>query len=139
MINLQLSRIITLTLLLLPGVAIGDGSKIPAPTYSNVCRHPESGDLLGLELSFIGGADRGYVLVQRYEGEVSTPEVMKIEVRGDQLILLNGKTESIALLREKSGMRATYLDGALSPAGSANEKLAPSQAVWQGRQVGVCK
>lgn len=128
-----------LVLAVLPGVAVGEGATKHAPTYSNVCMHPESGDLLGLEISFVGGANAGYAVVQRYEGEATAPEVMKIKPRGDSLVLMHGNTESLAVQREASGLRVTHLDGAQSSNGGATEMLPPASAVWQGRQVAVCE
>ncbi|AWH28967.1 hypothetical protein [Stenotrophomonas sp. YAU14A_MKIMI4_1] len=139
MINPKLPCILTLALALLPDIATGAGAPNHAPTYSNVCMHPESGDLLGLEISFVGGADGGYAVVQRYEGEATAPEVMKIKPRGDSLVLMHGNTESIAVHRNASGLRVTHLDGAQSSNGGATETLPPASAVWQGRQVSVCK
>ena len=139
MIDLKVPGALALALLLLPGAAAGAGAPNHAPTYSNVCMHPESGDLLGLEVSFVGGADGGYAVVQRYEGEATAPEVMKIKPRGDSLVLMHGNTESIAVQREASGLRVTHLDGAQSSNGGATETLPPAPAVWQGRQVAVCK
>lgn len=139
MFNLKYPCILALALALLPGVAVGKGAPEHAPTYSNVCMHPESGDLLGLEISFVGGADGGYAVVQRYEGEATAPEVLKIKPRGDSLILMHGNTQSIAVKREASGLRVTHLDGAQSSTGASTETLPPAPAVWQGRQVAVCK
>ncbi|WP_312253163.1 hypothetical protein [Stenotrophomonas sp.] len=139
MFNPKHPCILTLALALLPGVAVGAGAPNHAPTYSNVCMHPESGDLLGLEISFVGGVDGGYALVQRYEGEATAPEVMKIKPRGDSLVLMHGNTESIAVQREARGLHVTHLDGAQSSTGASTETLPPASAVWQGRQVAVCK
>lgn len=139
MINLELPRTLALALAVLPSVATGAGAPNHAPTYSNVCMHPESGDLLGLEISFVGGADGGYAVVQRYEGEATAPEVMKIKPRGDSLVLMHGNTESIAVQREARGLHATHLDGAQSSTGASTETLPRAPAVWQGRQVAVCK
>ncbi|AWH21252.1 hypothetical protein [Stenotrophomonas sp. ZAC14D2_NAIMI4_6] len=139
MIGPKIPCILTLALALLPDVAVGKGAPKGAPTYSNVCMHPESGDLLGLEISFVGGADGGYAVVQRYEGEATAPEVMKIKPRGDTLVLMHGNTESIAVQRNASGLHVTHLDGAQSSNGGATETLPPASAVWQGRPVAVCK
>ncbi|AWH32961.1 hypothetical protein [Stenotrophomonas sp. SAU14A_NAIMI4_8] len=139
MINPKLPCILVLALAFLPSVAAGASSPKQPPTYSNVCMHPESGDLLGLEISFVGGADGGYAVVQRYEGEASAPEVMKIKPRGDSLVLMYGNIESITAQRQARGLRVTHLDGAQSSTGTSTETLTPSLAVWQGRQVAVCK
>lgn len=139
MIDRRLPSTLALALWLLPGAATGAGNPKQAPTYSNVCMHPESGDLLGLEVSFVGGAQGGYALVQRYEGEAIAPEVMKIKPRGESLVLMLGNTESIAVRREGSGLRVTHLDGAQSSTGASTETLPPASAVWQGRQVAACK
>lgn len=139
MINPKLPCILVLALAVLPSVAAGASSPKQPPTYSNVCTHPESGDLLGLEISFVGGGDGGYAVVQRYEGEATAPEVMKIKPRGDSLILMHGNTESITAERQASGLHVTHLDGAQSSNGGATETLPPAPAVWQGRQVAVCK
>lgn len=139
MINLELPRTLALALAVLPSVATGAGAPKQAPTYSNVCMHPESGDLLGLEISFVGGADGGYAVVQRYEGEATAPEVMKIKPRGDSLVLMHGNIESITAQRQASGLNVTHLDGAQSSTGASTETLPPASAVWQGRQVAACK
>jgi hypothetical protein len=115
----------------------GDTQQRPA-TYSNVCRHAESGDLLGLEVSFVSDADGGYALVQRYEGEAIPPELMQVKRRGDDLVLASGATDAIALRQDGKRMQLTYLDGQLSAAGRPSDTLTPSSPVWQGKNVAVC-
>ncbi|KAG0923953.1 hypothetical protein G6F31_019315 [Rhizopus arrhizus] len=104
-------------------------------TYSSGCRHAESGDLLGLEVSFVSEADGGYALVQRYEGAAIAPVLMQVKQRGRDLVLVSGATDSIALRQDGKILRLTYLDGQLSAAGSSSETLIPSLPVWQGKSV----
>ncbi|HEL3813614.1 TPA: hypothetical protein UMY79_000440 [Stenotrophomonas maltophilia] len=108
-------------------------------TYSSVCRHPDSGDLLGLEVSFVSDAGSGYALVQRYEGAAIAPVLMQVKQRGRDLVLMSGATDSIALRQDGKTLRLTYLDGQLSAAGSSSETLIPSLAVWQGKRVAACR
>lgn len=108
-------------------------------TYSSVCRHADSGDLLGLEVSFVSEADGGYALVQRYEGAAIAPVLMQVKQRGRDLVLVSGATDSIVLRRDGKTLRLTYLDGQLSAAGSSSETLIPSLAVWQGKRIAACR
>ncbi|KAG0758094.1 hypothetical protein G6F22_019743 [Rhizopus arrhizus] len=108
-------------------------------TYSSVCRHAESGDLLGLEVSFVSEADGGYALVQRYEGAAIAPVLMQVKQRGRDLVLVSGATDSIALRQDGKILRLTYLDGQLSAAGSSSETLIPSVPGWQGKSGAACR
>lgn len=128
-----------LGLLALPGIAFGGESQALRGTYSNLCIHPDTGDVLGIELSFVSEAEGGYVLVQRYEGGPLAPELMKIKSRGDRIVLAVGESDSIALQRKGSGVRATYLDGRQSRLGTAVENLISSSPVWQGKKPAVCR
>mgnify|MGYP002805135549 CR=1 FL=1 len=57
-------RAVMAVMLVLQGASAQAGVAPPlAGTYSNVCMHPESGDLPGTELTFAGPADPGALLV----------------------------------------------------------------------------
>lgn len=139
MVKLLTPIVFALALLVLPGAAYADESWGLRGTYSNVCMHSDTGDLLGLELSFVSAAEGGYVLVQRYEGGPIAPELMKIKRRGDLIVLVLGGSDSIALRKKGGGVRATYLDGQLSSLGTSDETLASSSPVWQGKKPAVCR
>ena len=139
MVRLLLLIASMLGLLALPGIAVGGESHSLRGTYSNLCIHPDTGDLLGIELSFVSVAEGGYVLVQRYEGAPLAPELMKIKSRGDRIVLAVGESDSIALQRKGSGVRATYLDGQQSRLGTAVENLIASSPVWQGKKPAICR
>ncbi|MCU1068857.1 hypothetical protein [Stenotrophomonas maltophilia] len=125
-------------LLVLSGPVASDNAQPRDATYASVCRHTDSGDLLGLEVSFISEADGGYALVQRYEGAAIAPVLMQVKQRERDLVLVSGATDSIALRQDGKTLRLTYLDGQLSAAGSSSENLIPSLAVWQGKSVAAC-
>ncbi|WP_313459283.1 hypothetical protein [Stenotrophomonas sp.] len=139
MVRLLILIVSLLGLLALPGIASGDESQALRGTYSNLCIHPDTGDLLGIELSFVSEAEGGYVLVQRYEGGPIVPELMKIKSRGDRIVLAVGDSDSIALQRTGGGVRATYLDGQQSRLGTAVENLISSLPVWQGKKPALCR
>ncbi len=128
-----------LGLLVLPGIAFGSESQSLRGTYSNLCIHLDTGDLLGIELSFVSEAEGGYVLVQRYEGGPVVPELMKVKSRGDRIVLAVGGSDSIALQIIGSVVRATYLDGQQSRLGTAVENLIASSPVWQGKKPAICR
>mgnify|MGYP006916637831 CR=1 FL=1 len=132
------SLAVTLGLLALSWPVFSGNTQQRAATYSSVCRHAESGDLLGLEVSFVSDVDGGYALVQRYEGAVTPPELMQVKRRGDDLVLASGATDAIALHQDGKRMQVTYLDGQLSAAGTLSDTLTPSSPVWQGKNVAVC-
>lgn len=130
---------LALGLLALSGsVSSGNGPHRPA-TYSSVCRHADSGDLLGLEVSFVSDADGGYALVQRYEGVSTAPMLMRIKQRGHERVLVTDATNSMALRQDGRALRVTYLEGQLSAAGTSSEILIPSTPVWQGKSVAHCR
>ena len=139
MVKLLVPTVVVLVLLTLPGIAIGGESQELRGTYSNLCIHPDTGDLLGIELSFVSEAEGGYVLVQRYEGGPIAPELMKIKRRGDRIVLAVGDSDSIALQRTGGVVRATYLDGQQSRLGTAVENLIASSPVWQGKKPAMCR
>lgn len=139
MVKLLMPIVFVLGLLALPGIAFGGESQALRGTYSNLCIHPDTGDLLGIELSFVSEAEGGYVLVQRYEGGPLAPELMKIKSRGNRIVLAVGESDSIALQRKGGGVRATYLDGQQSRLGTAVENLIASSPVWQGKKPAICR
>lgn len=138
-VKLLMPIVLLLGLPALPGIAFGGESQALRGTYSNLCIHPDTGDVLGIELSFVSEAEGGYVLVQRYEGGPLAPELMKIKSRGDLIVLAVGESDSIALQRKGSVVRATYLDGQQSRLGTAVENLISSSPVWQGQKPAVCR
>ena len=49
-----------------------------AGSYSNVCLHPDTGDLLGVEVSLIPSSQGLTVLYQAFEGAPTPPEVTSV-------------------------------------------------------------
>lgn len=96
-------------------------------TYSNVCLHPESGDLLGTELTFAGPADPGHVQLQRYEGAAVAPEQLRLTARGARWNVLDADGAVVMVLRrEGAALRVTYLDGQQADVGGDSETLVVS-------------
>jgi hypothetical protein len=61
-------------------------AEIPEGTYSNVCMHPETGDLLGAQLEIRYSNGKPDVLLWICEGECGRPLITgKITINGNQL------------------------------------------------------
>jgi hypothetical protein len=76
-----MSRILTaLLLILLPvgGAVAVEWAPENLAVYSNVCVHRQTGDLLGTRIALLRFADATYVYVQIAEGELETPQVIKL-------------------------------------------------------------
>jgi len=94
--------------LLIGSLAIGTGQKVwsspLASSYSNVCYHEETGDIIGERIVIIA-LERPYVIYQSIEGEHFSPPDMvvlmktksgfsfKIEPRGENTLIFSGKIE----------------------------------------------
>lgn len=138
----------TATLLTLIAVVLAsEGSAVaasePLPlmgTFSNVCVHPESGDLLGTEISFMKGGQATFALVQRYEGESNAPELMGV-TQGKSTLYVGPSKGSNMLSLELVGtsVRITWLDGQEGSFGGLSETLVRSSPVWSGLKVPGCK
>lgn len=128
-------------MLVLQGASAQAGVAAPlAGIYSNVCMHPESGDLLGTELTFAGPADPGRVQLQRYEGAAVAPEQLRMTARGTAWYLHGGDGAAMMLLqRQGAALRVTYLDGQLSSGGGTSETLVVTAPGRADRQRPICR
>lgn len=108
-------------------------------SYSNVCMHPESGDLLGHALSFIPYAGGTAVLLQRFEGEALAPQLLILREQDgiSTASAAEGMPPVIRLTREHTRLRIRYLDGQQdSPEGSLRPIAAP---LWTGARFPDCR
>lgn len=64
---------------------ISDGGKLIG-TFSDLCRHPETGDLLGIEVSFIPSSAGLSVIFQRADGSIGDPVQLKVMQRKNNLV-----------------------------------------------------
>jgi len=108
-------------------------------SYSNVCMHPESGDLLGDAVSFIPYAGGMAMLLQRFEGEALAPQLLILREHGGIAVgaEAEGAPPVIRLTREQTRLRVRYLDGQQdSPEGSLRPIAAP---LWTGARFPECR
>ncbi|MCF7749674.1 hypothetical protein KQ945_02865 [Bacillus subtilis subsp. subtilis] len=111
-----------------------------AGTYSNVCQHADSGDLLGTTLFFPGAADPGHVQRQRYEGAALAPERLALTARGAAWYVLGDDGAAVMVLRrEGAALRVTYLDGQQADIGGDSETLVASARRPAAGSVPVCR
>lgn len=133
-------RVAMAVILVLHGASALAGVAPPlAGTYSNVCVHPESGDLLGTELTFAGTADPGRVQLQRYEGAAVAPEQLRMTARGTAWYLHRGDGVAMMVLqRQGAALRVTYRDGQQASAGGTSETLVVTAPGRTDRQRRPC-
>jgi hypothetical protein len=95
--------------------------------YSDMCVHPESGDLLGTRIMLLDLNDGPYLIFQEAEGAMGTPEIVRLE-RG----ALEGKALNFAVGPKHSRFHGTltdreitgrFQDGRLGTAGKAGLRL----------------
>ncbi|WP_312735789.1 hypothetical protein [Stenotrophomonas sp.] len=106
-------------------------------SYSNICVHPQTGDLLGAELSFITYGGGTAVLWQPFEGEGLPPQVLVLrEERGTTVAAEDASAPALfSITRERTRMRVRYLHG------QAGETivLRPGASQWMGARPPVCR
>ncbi len=108
-------------------------------TYSDVCVHPESGDLLGTELSFTRSGDVTYVLMQGYEGEAVPPELLTVTYRGAQMyVTAEGGGDVLAMELKGTALYVRWLGRRLGSSGSERDVLHHGVAVWAGGEPAYC-
>lgn len=113
----------------------------PAPawqgSYSNVCVHPGSGDLLGVELSFIPHAGGTAVVWQRFEGEGLAPQVLLLREQDGRTVAAASASAAamFTLVRERTRLRLHYLDGQQDDPAA----LRPARLLWMGARAPVCR
>lgn len=128
--------------------ASGGGQSSPvvlSGTFSSVCKHSETGDVLGTEISFIPVPRGLSLLIQRFEGQplvpvllfVTMPRNGRIEVRASE----DGGVSFVADVRSESQIRLQFIDGQVSRTGSSEETLFRRVPSWIGdwKQIPVCK
>lgn len=108
-------------------------------TYSSVCVHRDSLDLLGLELSFTRSGDVTYVLMQPYEGEAGVPELLKVRASGPRMFVHSENAGDVLSLEVRDeGLVAVWLSGRVGASGERREELVHARAVWNGEEPGYC-
>ena len=109
-------------------------------TFSDVCVHPESGDLRGTELSFIRSGDVTYVLLQPYEGEAGVPELLKVRSSGPRMFVHSEAAGDVLSLELRDEVLiGVWLDGRMGALGQQREALPRARAVWSGAEPGYCR
>lgn len=109
-------------------------------TYSDVCVHPESGDLLGTELSFIRSGDVTYVLLQPYEGEAGVPELLKVRSSGPRMFVHSEAAGDVLSLEVGDEVLvAVWLTGQMGASGQQRDTLVRARTVWGGAEPGYCR
>jgi len=106
-------------------------------SYSNVCVHPQSGDLLGAELSFIAYGGGTAVLWQPFEGEGLPPQVLMLREEGGTTVAVEaaGAPALFSITRERTQIRVRYLQGQDGEV----IVLRPGAAQWMGARPPVCR
>ncbi|GEM_PF-768318 len=141
---MRISALCSILLLgaLLPAAGLAAEDRRPPAltgTYSDVCVHPESGDLLGTELSFTRSGDVTYVLMQIYEGEAVPPELLTVTYRGAQMyVTAEGGGDVLALELKETALYLRWLGGRLGSSGSERDVLQHGVAVWAGGEPAYC-
>ncbi|KAB8161365.1 hypothetical protein FKV24_019055 [Lysobacter maris] len=116
-------------------------------TFSSVCRHNESGDLLGMEVSFVPDGDGMWLLAQRYEGVPTRPALLSVGHSNDSHVDAEVKSEDgdffMLEMLSNGRLRIKYMDGQVSHTGSDSEVLykraSPSWSTGDGAQIPVCE
>jgi hypothetical protein len=116
-------------------------------TFSSVCRHGESGDLLGIEVSFIPDASGIWMLVQRYEGVPTRPTLLSIGRPNDNRISTKAKSVDgdffVVDILPNDSLRIRYMNGQVSRTGSDSEMLykrvSPNWSSGGNARIPVCK
>jgi len=95
-----------------------------AGTYGNVCVHPDSGDMLGIELFFPGAADPGHARLRHYEGAALAPERLVMGTRGAAVYLYASDGTAVMVVRRQgAALQVTHLTGSQASSGGDRETL----------------
>jgi len=109
--------------LAIPALAAAAGAADSAAVYSNVCAHPETGELRGRRIVILRFPDANYALVQFAEGGMLPPEAMQVRLDADELItfaIVDGPmkgTRFRGMVTDEmlTGAFSTYADPRLAP------------------------
>ena len=105
-------------------------------TFSDICVQPQTGDLLGTEVSFIPTPDGGVVLFQRAEGVLLKPvllasrmsEPKRAEARGQSGVAF------VVELKTPDELVLQFKDGQVNRDGTAVATLQRRLPAWSGQQ-----
>lgn len=128
--------IVTLLLSFAMGMSAANAAcpyKHVSGTYSNFATHPESGDLLGIEITILWARGVYYVVFQSSEGEPSVPVIAKAEVNDGNIHFVLPPESPY---REFKGVitpcsiTGSFIGGQLSPRGKKVFTLEKKSGYW---------
>ena len=135
------------TLVLAVAASVASAGK-PDPrwsgTYSNLCMHEESGDLLGIEMSFVhaSGASAQLVLFQFAEGVLPEPRLIRLAPTDEGRLGFAGAAGTPPFVVQPGAdetVRITFPQ-ASTPTGPATQTLVRRDPAWSGKQrVPACR
>ncbi len=107
--------------------------KSSSGTYSSFSSHPESGDLLGIEITVLWARGSYYTVFQSSEGEPTVPVIAKADVKDGNIHFILPPESPY---REFKGVitpcsvTGSFVGGQLSPIGEKEFTLEKKNSYW---------
>jgi|SRR5712691_286388 len=114
-------------------------------TFSDICAHPETGDLLGTELSFIPTPNGFVVLFQQAEGVLLKPELLVPKANASRRVEIQQSNQGGAIsfsveLKSENELVIQFKDGQITRNGTPSTTLRRRPAIWSdGQKVDNCR
>lgn len=116
----------------------------PWGTYSSLCVHEETGDILGIEVSFVyfPTNETSVVLYQHAEGELPSPRLLTVKKQNDGSMKLQSESAdmtTITLEATSDNKLIVKLKRKSPPETTWEEILSKRAPAWgEGRKLPVC-
>ena len=107
--------------------------KRSAGTYTNFSMHPDTGDLLGIEMTIIWSRNSYYVLFQSSEGEPSIPVLTKANIENGNIYFVlppESPYRKFKGLISPCAIKGSFSSGQLSPRGYKEFTLEKKNSYW---------
>ena len=114
-------------------------------TFSDICAHPETGDLLGTELSFIPTPNGFVVLFQQAEGVLLKPELLVPKANASRRVEIQQSNQGGAIsfsveLKSENELVIQFKDGQITRNGTPSTTLRRRPAIWSdGQKADNCR
>ncbi len=105
-----------------PAAASEPVGNFPAQTYSSLCIHPQSGDVLGEAVVLLPGVDTALVYLSA-DGVLSKPLLLQVKESRGRRTASSATGEVFQFRRGDAALELDYLDGRISRTGKRSVVL----------------
>jgi len=114
-------------------------------TFSDICAHSDTGDLLGTELSFIPTPNGFAILLQRAQGALLKPMLLMPKATSSKRVEIQESNQGRAIsfsveLKSENELVIQFKDGQITRNGTPSTTLRRRPAIWSdGQKVDNCR